>query len=55
MWKHFEKSVFLVLRLRDKAEKHVQAILRKSNLLEDDIQASQKNCEALRKGTFIFS
>ncbi|CAB3985908.1 Hypothetical predicted protein [Paramuricea clavata] len=38
-----------VLRLRREAEKHVQAVLRKSNLLQDDIETCQKNCESLRK------
>lgn len=43
---HFHK----VLRSRREAEKHVQAVVRKSSLLQDDIQWHQKSCEALKQG-----
>ena len=46
---NFMKTCFLVLLLRTAAEKHVQAVLRKSNLLQDDIDTCQKNCEGLRR------
>ena len=48
--KNFRGKVFLVLRLRSEAERYVQAVVRKSHLLQDDIEACQRNCETLAKG-----
>lgn len=45
--------MFLVLRLTNEAEKHVQAVVRRSNFLQDDIDVCQKNCDRLRKGRSV--